>query len=78
MRALPYQEVVAALRSGDRIMVTHPDPFKVSEKTIYSLVQSGRPVGKRTWQRLVDDLEAVPDGLFADGAGQTYALKPTA
>jgi hypothetical protein len=65
-------QVIAALEEGDRIMVTHPDPDKPSEKTRYSLVEASRNVGVRTFKKLVSGgcIRPVLDGLFGDS--QTY------
>lgn len=70
--AIGYQQAVNALRGGDRLMVTHPDPSKASEKTVYALVRSGRTVSLPAYRKLVDNLAPVPDGLFGTDMSQTF------
>lgn len=76
MRQLTKSAVLDALRAGDRVMVTHPDPLRATDDVRYSLVQRGRAIGKRTWAELQPDLVPINDGLFPEiGGGQTYALR---
>lgn len=72
MRAAKEVEVISALQAGDRIMMTLPDPMKISEKTTYSLVGSGRRVNPSTFRRLRDSLRPERDGLFEDGLSQSF------
>lgn len=41
MRRLSAERAVLALQKGDRIMVTHPDPMKATDRTTYALVSGG-------------------------------------
>jgi hypothetical protein len=70
------EQVIARLRAGDRIMVTHPDPLKVSERTTYALVEDGGGLTATMFRRLAEELEPVQDGLFPDQPSQTYRLRP--
>lgn len=72
---LTYEQAVAAITGGDRLMITHPDPSKATDRTSYGLVVSGKNIGLRTYRKLAPDLIPVSDGLFGDdGASQTYTL----
>ena len=74
MGRVSAEKAIAALQSGDRIMVTHPDPMKVSDKTSYALVQGGGSLTATTFRKISSKLEPVSDGLFPDEPSQTYRL----
>lgn len=60
---------------GDRLMVTHPDPNKAAERTIYALASSGKTVSLPAYRKLAPNLAAVPDGLFGADMSQTYCWR---
>lgn len=72
MRRVGLSIAVAALQGGDRVMVTHPDPLKVTDKTTYSLVLAGRAISIRTFRCLAENLTPIPDGLFGAEMSQTF------
>lgn len=72
MARCTYAEAVSALRAGDRVMVTLPDPTRATDVPRYHLVDGGGRVTKSAWQKLLPDLVPVRDGLFLDGLSQTY------
>lgn len=73
---LTYDQTIAALQSGDRIMVAHPSPDKATDKITYGMVDSGKNIGARVFRKLLDNKKIAPfrDGPFSDGCGQTYGL----
>ena len=76
--AIGYEKAADALRGGDRLMVTHPNPNKFSEKTVYALVSTGKSVILPAYRKLVPNLAPVADGLFGADMSQTYAWRPDA
>lgn len=73
MARVSYERALQALRAGDRVMVTHPHPMKVSEVTSYTLLGGGS-LTPSAWQKLEPHLRPVADGLFGAFASQTYEL----
>lgn len=73
MARVSYEKAVEALKNGATIMVTHPRPFVITDRTTYTL-STGESLTQTTWQRLVDDLAPVRDGLFPDAPSQTFKL----
>lgn len=73
--ALGFIETADALRGGDRLMVTRPDPLKPDDRPLYALVSSGRTVNSRAFWNLIksQNLVAIPDGLFGTDMSQTFA-----
>ena len=66
--------VIARLNCGDSIVVTHKRPDIESDRDTFCLKQTGRNVGKRIFERLLQDGEIEPedDGLPGFGVTQTY------
>lgn len=74
MAVIKYSDAMERLRCGDRIMVTNPNPMKITEKPEYALLGGGT-VSASTLASLQADLEPLPDGLLNDGCAQTYRLE---
>lgn len=76
MARVGYDVALAALAAGDRVMVTHPDPMKATDKASYALVRGGVSLTATTFRKLADRLEPVrEEALFQDEApAQTYRL----
>lgn len=74
MAVIKYSDAMERLRCGDRIMVTNPNPMKITEKPEYAFLGGGT-VSASTWALLQTNLEPISDGLFNDGCAQTYRLK---
>ncbi|MGA0540709.1 hypothetical protein [Neotabrizicola sp. VNH66] len=72
MARFSYASAVAALKSGDRIMVTNPDPSKAGDIRRFHLIGAGGGLTSATFAKLVPDLVPVGDGLFADEPSQTF------
>jgi hypothetical protein len=72
-----YQKAIEALSAGERLMFTHKNPNKESEKSFYSLIPSGKTVSARAVMKLRDSglIAPIPDGLFGDEMSQTFGLK---
>lgn len=73
--ALSYQKAREALDAGDRLMVTHPDPNKATDRTIYALVSSGKTISAPAYRKLYDNLAPMADGLFGTAISQTYSWR---
>ena len=67
-------DVLAALESGDRVMVTHPDPMRPDDRTRYTLASGGGRISSRTFVAILPKLRPVQDGLFGDQCPQTWEL----
>lgn len=72
MARVSYASAVALLKAGDRVMVTNPDPSKVSDIRRFHLVDAGAGLTARTHEKLKEDLTPVGDGLFQDELSQTF------
>lgn len=70
--AIGYQAAIAALRGGDCVMVTNPDPTKPGETTVHALRRSGKRIAGPTYRKLVPNLTPVADGLFGTDMAQTF------
>lgn len=70
--AIGYKQAVAAMRAGDFLMVTHGDPRKPDEATVYGLVNCGKRVDARAYRKMQGNLAAHGDGLFGAEISQTY------
>ena len=70
-----YDTALSILRGGETIHVCYPDPAKIGDVTRYHLTGSGRNIGRRTFEKLVEGgvIEPIGDGLFGDS--QTYRLR---
>lgn len=75
--ALGYKKTLEQLEGGERLMYTHRDPMKESDKSFYSLVPSGKTVHPVAVRKLREGnrLVAVPDGLFGADMSQTFCLR---
>lgn len=70
--ALNYNAAAQALRGGDRLMITHPDPNLATGKTVYGLVGSGKTISATAYRKLRPNLRAARDGLFGEEMSQTF------
>lgn len=75
--ALGFAATSAALRGGDRLMVTHPNPLKPDERITYGLVTAGQRVSIHAYRSLVRGQHLAPcgDGLLGDS--QTFEWQET-
>lgn len=71
--AASYKKALAALASGDALMVTHISEPPSKAGTYYALRNLGASVTQATYQKLYQHLTPVQDGLF-EGASQTFVL----
>lgn len=72
MARLTYSKAVAALKNGETAMITHKNPFKLSDKDGFSL-SGGGIVTASVWAKLAPHLAPLNDGLFPDDASsQTF------
>ncbi|MGS4945565.1 hypothetical protein ACVDG3_08805 [Meridianimarinicoccus sp. RP-17] len=71
---MKYTAAVEALKAGDRLRVTLPNPERANDPGEFYLERGG-PVTAATFRRLVPNLHPQADGLFADGPSQTYTWK---
>lgn len=67
-----YDRAVAALKSGDTLFVTMPDPANPQDRKRYTLARGGVSVRATTFRKLFDDLAPVGDGLFGADITQSY------
>ncbi len=72
--ALHYSAALQALREGDAILQSNPDPMKPDDRPRYALVRGGKAVDRRAFRRLLPDLAPRMDGLF-EGDSQTWELR---
>lgn len=73
---MKQSEIIERLRGGDRVMITHPDPEKVSDTRRYGLVKAGVNIGVRNFRAIFDDLRPCADGLFGTDGSQTFEWNP--
>ena len=67
-------DVIMAMRSPDRIMVTLPRN-DVNDIKRFHLLGLGKEVTSRTFISIFDNLQPIGDGLFED-ISQTYGWRP--
>ncbi|PWE26703.1 hypothetical protein C4N9_20805 [Pararhodobacter marinus] len=72
---LSYAKAVDALKGGDRIFVTNPDPMKSDDRQRFQLIAAGKSITRTQFLKLTDNLEPIPDGLFGAETAQTYRWK---
>lgn len=75
MKTLTHEQTLEALRGGDLLFITLPNPEKKSDRIAFGLVRRGAPVGKRVYDKIKDDLLPIQDGLFGDETSQSFRLK---
>jgi len=71
--AIGYQKAVDALRGGDCVMITNPDPTKPGETPVYALRNSGRRIAGPAYRKLIPNLAPAADGLFGTDMAQTFS-----
>ena len=71
---LTADECLARLRGGDELIITHPNPFKLSDKGSFTFKSCGHHTTKAAFEAIRDQLEPVESGLFGD-VPQVYRLK---
>lgn len=73
MAFLTQGKIMEALRRGDRIMVTNPDPMKAEDRIRYSMVSGAGSVRAATFRKILPDLKPQPDGLLPE-VSQCFGL----
>lgn len=72
MAQVTYSRAVQALKDGDRLMVTNPDPSKKGDIRRFHLIGLGGGLSSRTFERIRGDLTPLGDGLFPNEPSQTF------
>ena len=75
--ALYFKATLERMAGGERLMFTHKDPTRESDKSFYSLIPSGKTVHPLAVRRLRegDLIQPIPDGLFGAEMSQTFELR---
>ena len=75
--AVHYKKALDAMQAGDRLMFTHADPRRESDKSFYSLIPSGKTVHPLAVRKMreKDQLSPIADGLFGADLSQTFELR---